>query len=229
MAYKVWLNYDNDKQQYIFPVTPEKINCSVNGINTSLSIDKLGEIFHKGKREAITVSWSSFFPAKYSDQYCSCGPNNFHSPEGAHKWLLWMMHVSNPAHLVVTGGPMNLNMYVLIKSYKASEEGGDVGSLSYSIEFKEYRTVTIGQIRRRIRKTTRTTRRVNNSVNKQVYTVKKGDTLRKIAKQYYGHKNKSDKIYAANKDHIEKVAKWNGHSSSHHGKYIYPGMKLVIP
>lgn len=229
MAYKVWLNYDNDRQRYIFPVTPGKISCTINGINTSLSIDKLGEIFHKGRRDAITVSWSSFFPARYSDQYCSCGKNNFHAPESVHKWILWMMQVSNPCHLVITGGPLNINMYVLIKSYKPYEEGGDVGTINYSIEFKEYRSVTISTIRRNVRTTTQATRRVNNTVNQRIYTVKAGDTLRKIAKQYYGHKSQSDKIYKANKDLIEKTAKQHGHSSSHNGKYIYPGMRLVIP
>ena len=229
MAYKVWLNYDNDKQKYIFPVTPEKITCSVNGINTSISIDKLGEIFHKGRREAITVSWSSFFPARYSDQYCSCGKKNFHSPRGSHSWLLWMMHVSNPAHLVVTGGPLNLNMFVVIKSYKAYEQGGDVGSINYTIEMKEYRSVSVTKITRKQKVTKTTKKRVNNTVNKRIYTVKKGDTLRKIAKKYYGHKHLWKRIYKANHDLIHKTAKKHGHRHSHYGKYIYPGCKFVIP
>lgn len=229
MAYRVWLNYDNDKQKYIFPVTPEKITCSVNGIITSLSIDKLGEVFHKGRREAITISWSSFFPAKYSDQYCSCGKKNFHTPSGAHKWILWMMNVSNPAHLVITGGPFNLNMYVVVKSYKAYEQGGDVGSINYTIELKEYRSVTVKKITKQTNTVRTTTRRVTNAVNQRVYTVKKGDTLRKIAKKYYGHKSKWKNIYKANHDVIHKAAKDHGYGHSHYGTYIFAGTKLIIP
>jgi len=229
MAYRVWLNYDNDRKKYLFPVTPEKINLSANGILTSLSIDKMGEIFHKGRREAITVSWSSYFPARYSDQYCSCGKKNFHSPATMHKWILQMMNAQNPAHLVMTGGPFNLNMYVVIKSYKAYEQGGDPGTVSYTLEMREYRTVTTSKIRTKQKTVTTVPKRVNNTVNQRVYTVKKGDTLRKIAKKYYGHKSKWKKIYKANHDLIHKTAKKHGHHSSHYGKYIYAGTKLVIP
>lgn len=228
-GYTIWLNYDNDKKKYIFPVLPEKLNVSANGISTSLTIDRLGEIFHKGRREALTVSWSSFFPAKFSSQYCSCSKKNYHLPKTMHNWIMDLMNASNPAHLVVTGGPFNLDIYVLIKSYKAYEEGGDVGTIHYSIELKEYRTVTIKKIQTKKKTVTTTKKRVNNTVKKKIYTVKKGDTLRKIAKKYYGHKSQSTKIYKANKDLIEKTAKKHGHHSSHHGKYIYEGTQLVIP
>ena len=228
-TYTIWLNYDNDKQCYIFPVTPEKITYSVNGILNSISVDKLGEIFHKGKREAATISWSSFFPKKFSDQYCSCGKKHFHTPATMHKWILKMMNAPNPAHLVMVGGPFAIDMYVVIKSYKAYEEGGDVGSINYTIEFKEYRSVEIKKIQVLKKKAETVKKRVNNTVNDRIYVVQKGDTLRKIAKKYYGHKSQWKKIYNANHDLIHKTAKEHGHRHSHYGKYIYPGTKLAIP
>ena len=61
------------------------------------------------------------------------------------------------------------------------------------------------------------------------YTVKKGDNLWSIAKKFYGSGTKHTVIYKANKDVIEKKAKYYGRSSSDNGYWIYPGTKLTIP
>jgi NitT/TauT family transport system substrate-binding protein len=51
----------------------------------------------------------------------------------------------------------------------------------------------------------------------QQYVVKGGDTLSKIALQFYNSMHKWEKIYEANREHVK-----NPH-------YIYIGMKLIIP
>ena len=51
----------------------------------------------------------------------------------------------------------------------------------------------------------------------QTYTVKKGDSLSKIAKQFYGDANKWKKIHAANADRIPNP------------DLIHPGLQLTIP
>lgn len=49
------------------------------------------------------------------------------------------------------------------------------------------------------------------------YTIKSGDSLSKIAKQFYGNASEWEKIYKANKDVIKDP------------NLIYPGQKLIIP
>jgi len=49
------------------------------------------------------------------------------------------------------------------------------------------------------------------------YTVVKGDTLSKIAKEYYGNANLYNKIFEANRPMLS------------HPDKIYPGQKLRIP
>jgi len=51
----------------------------------------------------------------------------------------------------------------------------------------------------------------------QTYTVKKGDNLSKIAKQFYGDPGKWKKIHAANADKIPNP------------DMIHPGLQLTIP
>ncbi len=49
------------------------------------------------------------------------------------------------------------------------------------------------------------------------YVIKGGDTLSKIAKQYYGNANEWRRIYEANKQTISDPDK------------IFPGQKIIIP
>jgi nucleoid-associated protein YgaU len=51
----------------------------------------------------------------------------------------------------------------------------------------------------------------------QQYVVKGGDTLSKIAQQFYDSMSKWPKIYEANRDQVKNP------------NYIYIGMKLIIP
>jgi nucleoid-associated protein YgaU len=55
------------------------------------------------------------------------------------------------------------------------------------------------------------------SVQNEIYTVKQGDSLSKIAKRFYGKANLWNKIYEANKDQIKNP------------DLIQVGQKLVIP
>jgi len=51
----------------------------------------------------------------------------------------------------------------------------------------------------------------------QQYTVKAGDTLARLAEQFYNSGNKWEKIYEANRDQVKNP------------NYIFVGMKLIIP
>ena len=51
----------------------------------------------------------------------------------------------------------------------------------------------------------------------QQYTVKAGDTLSKLAGQFYNATDKWERIYDANRDQLKNP------------NYIYIGMKLMIP
>ena len=59
--------------------------------------------------------------------------------------------------------------------------------------------------------------RRSKSAGSQQYTVKAGDTLSKLAGQFYNATEKWDRIYDANRDQLKNP------------NYIYIGMKLMIP
>lgn len=234
--YNLWLNYDNDKKKFQFPVLPEKIKVTVKGQATSVNIDSLGELIHKGRREAMTVSFSSFFPASYGSSYCACAKKYYKTPKQCKNWILSMMEAKNPAHLVLDGSPLGLNIYAVVTSFVPEEEGGDVGTLYYSIELKEYRVATVKKIKvssgskGKNKKTTSSGKtRVNNTAKKKTYTIRKGDCLWNIAKKYYGNGARYTKILNANKSVLDKAARKYGYSNCKNGNLIFPGTKITIP
>ena len=61
-----------------------------------------------------------------------------------------------------------------------------------------------------------------------IYEVKRGDSLEMIAKRQLGNAKYRNKIYAQNKDVIERAAKKAGKRSSNGGKILIRGTKLKI-
>lgn len=231
--YQMWLNYNNDKKKFRFPVLPETFKVSMKGKQTSIDIDKLGEIFHQGKRrrDAMTISFSSFFPATY-DSSCSVPKSAFKKPKDCYTHIN-LLDSHAPAHFVFTGGPMSINRYVIISSFVPAEEGGDVGTIHYTLELKEYRKVAVKKVKKTKKgkiKVSSTKKRVNNSAGKKgKYTVKNGDCMYNIAKKYYGDGTKYMKIVDANRKVLDADAKKHGYSSCNNGNVLFPGITLVIP
>ncbi|HSX68128.1 LysM peptidoglycan-binding domain-containing protein [Nocardioides sp.] len=62
--------------------------------------------------------------------------------------------------------------------------------------------------------------------NLRLYTVKRGDSLSKIAARF---KVSRIRLYRANSGRIEAAAKKHGKKNSGNGRWIYPGTVLVIP
>lgn len=238
--YAINLNFDNDAKVYRIPVNPETIKISVNGKTTASDIEKLGTVIHKGLRDVITVSWSSFFPSSYSSSYCACKKGEFKKPAKMHKWILKLMEAKDPLHLVVSGGVMGLNIYAVITKYTAQEDGGDPGTINYSIEMKEYRSVTIkqysktsdsktGNNKSKKKKKETSKKRVSNKQTPKTYTIKNGDCLWNIAKKYYGNGSQYTKLLNANRSVLDAAAKKHGSGSCNNGNLIYAGTTITIP
>lgn len=217
--YEMWLNYDNDNMKYLFPMLPESLKYTYKGLATSVEIDKFGEVFHKGKRGAGVITFSSIFPPEWSGSYCQCDKSHFQKPKDWISYIKKLMNESAPAHFVLTGGPMAIDVYVIITNFSVSEEGGDVGAAHFSLELKEYRTVTIEKYTKKKKTTKKTTKkkRPSNKKKSKTYKVKSGDCLWNIAKKFYGNGALYTKIYNANKSKIKNP------------NLIYPGQVLTIP
>ena len=218
-SYEMWITFDAEKSKIRLPVHPEKINIKNGSNNTSVNVAGLGEITIKQDRPALVFSFSSFFPAK---KFPGIQVNEITPPLNLIRKLEEWKEKKSPVHFVITNG--GVNSYCTIENFVYEEVGGDVGTYQYDIELKEYREVSARKIKvknnkkKKVSSKKKAAKRVNSKSIPGTYTVKKGDSLFKIAKKIYGDGSKQKKIYNANKNII----------GSNPNK-IYAGQVLKIP
>lgn len=217
IKYQMWLTYNAEKEKIQLPVLPESFQVSNGSKNDSVNVVGLGEIVIMQSRPALQFSWSSFFPAtKFPGIQVSSITKPLTLVQKINEWKA----SKKPVHLIVTA--CGVDLFATIEDFSYSEEGGDPGTYQYSIKLKEYREITVRQVKVNIPKQTATVKkeepRVDNTVQPKTYTVKSGDCLWNIAKKYYGSGAQYTKIYNANKGVI------GGNPN-----LIYPGQVLTIP
>jgi nucleoid-associated protein YgaU len=213
----MWLTYNAEKEKIQLPVLPETFNTNNGSSNDSMDITGLGEIIIMQSRPALQFSFSSFFPAA---RFPGLQVSSITKPlELVQKINTWKAS-KKPVHFIATA--CGVDLYCSIEKFNYSEEGGDPGTYQYDITLKEYREITVRQVKVDIPSKEATVEkeeaRVDNSVQPKTYTVKSGDCLWNIAKQFYGSGSDYTKIYNANKGTI------GGNPN-----LIYPGQVLTLP
>lgn len=215
--YQMWITANGEKEKLRLPVHPEEIEVKMGGKNTSVDIAGLGEITIMQDRPAAVISFSCYFPAA---RFPGVQVSSLTPPATLAKKIWDWKNSKKPVHFLVTG--TGFNMHCTIEDYQCSEEGGDVGTLYYSLTLKEYREVSARQVK--VDKPTKkaslpadTNTRTDNRVQPSTYTVKRGDCLWNIAKAHLGSGSRYTEIANLNKDIIKNP------------NLIYPGQVLKLP
>lgn len=215
-SYQMYVKQGYDT--FRFPVLPEKVELSYSSNNDSIRVCGVGEVTIIQDEDAVVLKFESFFPATY---FSGCDYKDIPNPQSAVNKLNEMKKSRKPVRLTITGG-LGASMYATIEDFKTWEEGGDVGTIYYSIKFKEYKETTIRQIKVNVSNKkasiSGTSSRTNPTPSARTYTVVRGDCLWNIAKKFYGSGAKYTVIYNANKGVI------GGNPN-----LIYPGQVLTIP
>lgn len=213
--YEFWISQGKEKLR--FPVLPEAIDIANSVQNDSVKIMGLGELTFIEEPGAKEISFSSFFPKKYTPiaEY-----QNLPSPENAIAKIEKWMKAKKPVQFLITG--TKFNMTCSIESLKYSEGDNEIGDRDFDIVLKEYKTASP----RKIKQKKKTKAKRPSKAAPKTYTVKKGDTLWDIAGRFYGNSTQWRKIWNANKTAMIKRSKRNIRQPGH---WIFPGQKLKIP
>lgn len=205
-----WLQKDNDSK-FQLPVKPSEYNVTVSHKNTVVNVLQLGDINLMGKTGLREISLSSFFPAK---------DYNFSNNSGRKTPLAYVEKIEawrnsgEPIRVIITG---ILNMECTIESFSYGEQDA-TGDIYYTASLKEYKKIKTKTVTSSSSTAKASSKRsAKTSISGGTYTVKKGDSLWKIAKQFYGNGALYMKIYEANKNIISDPNK------------IYVGQVLTIP
>ena len=130
---EIWLKGSKAVQ---IPVLPPEYSVTSKQNNVTVNVITKGEVTLKGKRGLQEISFSSFFPKRYDSAYCSV--RNLKSPT-EYVRTIEKMKREGTVKLIITGTPINYR--VTIESFEWGENDG-TGDISYTLTFKEYRSVS---------------------------------------------------------------------------------------
>lgn len=206
-----WLQKENDRK-FQLPVKPSDFTVTVTHRNTVVNVIQIGDINLIGKTGLREITLSSFFPAKdYNFSNNSSRKEPLSYVEKIESWRT----SGEPIRVIITGV---LNMEATIESFSYGERDatGDIYYVCYLKEYKKIKTKRATVTVATVQPTTRATQPADTNAGK-TYAVVSGDSLWKIAKQFYGNGAEYTKIYNANTDKIKNP------------NLIYPGQVLTIP
>ena len=211
-----WLK-NNDIDKFQLPVKPSEFTVTVSNKNTIVNVIKLGDVNLIGNTGLREITLSSFFPAK---------DYNFSNNDERKQPLTYIKKVEewrksgNPIRVIITSGVLNMLCTIESFSYKEQDATGDI---YYDIALKEYKKVKTLVKEKNVgvatSQTSTRTVQAPTTNSGTTYTVKAGDCLSKIARQFYGSGGHDSymKIFNANTDKLTDPNK------------IGIGQVLVIP
>lgn len=219
MSYSVYLKISGKK--YKLPVNPEQIKKT-----QKLNAEKYQVL--RGEQVCIPT-YAELWSYEFSD--CELPHRDTHymeprSDADPDKYILAITKAQKnklPVQLIYSNGVTDdESVKVLIESCSITEKAGEEGDKYLSLSFLQYKapskkymavvtpTATVAQ--------PQVEQPANPAVEQgKTYTVQKGDTLWKIAKQFYGNGALNTKIVSANSDKIKNP------------NLIYAGQVFTIP
>lgn len=218
MTMQFWISQGREKLR--LPVNPPTLAVNSPYLTETIEIDQLGEINVLKFSGVTEISFESFFPLNYSPSYCLY--KNFHTPQYFIDTIEKWRATRKPVRFTVT--ETEINLLVIIPEFITEDRAGHNGDKFFSIVMNEYKDYKVKKISTKTTTTTtkkKTSSRTKSTITKKkTYTVKKNDTLWKIAarKDVYGNGSKYMTIYNANKKVIGK-----------NPNKLQVGMKLIIP
>lgn len=209
-----------------YPVTPSKVTIKTGNNNKTINLINEGEVNITKSAGLMDISFDLLLPnskypfAVYTDGYQSAGYyiDLLQELKQNQKKFQFILSRNTP-----TGNNLhNTNITVTMEDLTItddSKEGMDAKATVKLKEWRDYGTKTI-KLNTTTNTATVTQERAESAdapTGGTTYTVVKGDSLWKIAKQFYGNGSQYTKIYNANTGTLSDPNK------------IYPGQVLTIP
>lgn len=228
----IYLTNLKTKDRLRIPMLPEEISVKKANQFASYSIITIGDVRIPSGTSLDSFSWTATLPGnkRKNEPYV----REWRKPNEVYKWITNLKAKNGKpvkARLLITGTPINCDVY--LQDFSPKPTGG-YGDIEYSISLIQAKEI-------KVKKKAEAKKKKSNSKKKQstkkklkdkpssapertsktkaqTYTVKSGDCLWKIAQRFYGSGSQYTKIYNANKKTI----------GSNPNK-IYPGQVLTIP
>lgn len=201
---------------------PEKTKRKSSAKFRSYDIIQRGEIKLPSGTKLSTFSWNGTFPGPSRKSASYVKSQHWKSPKELEAIFDRWREDGTELILMVTETFINFEVY--LSDFTATNSGG-TGDIKYDVTFIECKGISVYTTDELISKPTAKTNENSSNVRPapaaaaaKTYTVKKGDCLWNIAKQYLGSGAKYTEIYDLNKSVIGS-----------NPNLIYPGQVLTLP
>lgn len=188
-----------------FPLMPDQIQVATAGRFIRYNLLSGSAAFPNGS-ELTGVSFSGVLYSSKRQFAIAGAPVE---PAQAQRFLDECVQLGPLLRLTIGGTPIDMDAY--LENYSIGYEGG-FGDYTYKVSFQAAREVAV-----RVVKTATEPDTPEGEQDGRTYTVKRGDSLWRIAQKFYGSGSKWRKIFNANRKKIKNP------------RLIFPGQKLVIP
>lgn len=202
---------------------PEKVKHKGSAKFQSYDIINVGEVKLPRGTKLLQFSWSGTFPGASRTQYSFIKSHHWRSPKEMQSIFERWRKNGTPLVLMVT--ETWINHEVMVSDFTGTPSGGN-GDVSYDVTFVENKDIKIYTTSElNIKPSARTnetgttaTRPEPAAAAAKTYTVKSGDCLWNIAKQFLGSGSRYTEIYELNKGVVGS-----------NPNLIYPGQVLTLP
>lgn len=202
-----WIKSELDNLNFLLPVTPSKYEIEyANNVEVVNAI--IGDVNIPTSYKLSNVMLEGFFTVK-NYPYVNKKTYNANTCMDYVELIKMLVAYKRIIRLIVAkDNETKINLPFIVEYINYYEEDGS-GDIYYKISLKEYRSISLGN----------ETQRVANNVAKtaRIHVVTETDTLKNIARKYYGNAELWTKIYEANKDKIKIPEK------------IYLNQEFIIP
>lgn len=161
----------------VLPVIPGRYEVGQSYNNGSVNVNALGEINMLGKRNLMTISFSSFFPAQQYE-FSAIG---YYSPYEGIRKLQSFAQKGQPCKLLISGTDINTAVTIDSLNYREKDGTGDV---YFDLSMREYRYIL--PTSNRLNKTTQLSSRVAESLQERDVTLYPGMDLMDAASEAVG-------------------------------------------
>ena len=201
---------------------PEKVKRKASTKFQSYDIINIGEVKLPRGTKLLTFSWDGSFPGSGRKSYGFIKSHFWMEPKELEGIFDQWRNDGTILILMITETFINHEVY--ISDFTATNSGG-AGDVSYSVTFteaKEIKVYTTSELNikpaAKTNETSSATRPAPAAASAKTYTVKSGDSLWAIAKQYLGSGSRYNEIYELNKSTIGS-----------NPNLIYPGQVFTLP
>lgn len=181
-----------DDLEIKLPVLPESYEVATKQNNETVDIVSFGELILKGTQAIERIAFNSFFPAS-SVHGGYKARAKFKEPFSLVHQIKVRKNQKKVARLIIT--ETNINDEFLIDEFNYGQSDG-IGDVDYTLSFSQYRRPKVSITTNGV--TTLASSRATKEKVNTTYTVKSGDTLKKIAKKQLGSSAKYTQIAKLN-------------------------------